>query len=101
MPHVPPPHNTSYIRLSAGFVFVQGIGYWFVSRNMFRNIDLVKLGVSYKAVSSLVAFYYLAIGELPDSVFAWLAVFDLLFLVGFIRFLMLAGRPGLVSEAQS
>ncbi len=39
--------------------------------------------------------------KVPDSVFAWLAVFDLLFLVGFIRFLMLAGPPGLVSEAQS
>jgi hypothetical protein len=94
------PIDTSYIHLSAGFVFVQGVGYWFVYQNMERNIDIVKLGVVYKAVYSGVALYYLAIGQLPDSVFAWLAGFDLLFLVGFVRFLMVTGRGGLVTEAQ-
>ncbi len=89
---VPLPNNTSYIHLNAGFVFVQGVGYWFVYRDMLRNIDLVKLGVVYKVVYTSVAFYYLGIGELPDAVFAWLAGFDILFLVGFVRFLMLA-RP--------
>jgi hypothetical protein len=84
------PNNTSYIHLSAGFVFVQGVGYWFVYRNMFRNIDLVRLGVIYKAVYSLVAGYYLAIGQLPDAIFAWFAIFDVLFLIGFVRFLLLA-----------
>ncbi len=84
------PNNTSYIHLMAGFVFVQGIGYWFVYRNMLRNIDLVKVGVIYKAVYSLVALYYLSIGQLPDAIFAWFALFDVLFLVWFVRFLMLA-----------
>ncbi len=84
------PNSTSYIHLMAGFVFVQGIGYWFVYRNMLRNIDLVRLGVIYKAVYSSVAVYYLAIGQLPDAIFAWFALFDVLFLIGFVRFLMLA-----------
>ena len=84
------PNSTSYIHLMAGFVFVQGIGYWFVYRNMLRNIDLVRLGVIYKAVYSSVAVYYLAIGQLPDAIFAWFAIFDVLFLIGFVRFLMLA-----------
>ena len=86
------PNSTSYIHLTAGFVFVQGVGYWFVYRNMLRNVDIVKLGVVYKAVYSLVSFYYLLIGQLPDAVFAWFAVLDVLFLIGFVRFLMLA-RP--------
>ena len=30
------PNNISYIHLSAGVVFVQGIGYWFVYPNMLR-----------------------------------------------------------------
>jgi hypothetical protein len=86
------PYSTSYIHLTAGFVFVQGMGYWFVYRNMLRNVDIVRLGVIYKGVYSVVAFYYLLIGQLPDAVFAWFAVFDVLFLIGFVRFLMLA-RP--------
>lgn len=86
------PNSTSYIHMTAGFVFVQGVGYWFVYRNMLRNVDIVKLGVVYKAVYSLVSFYYLLIGQLPDAVFAWFAVLDVLFLIGFVRFLMLA-RP--------
>ena len=93
------PNNTSYLHLTAGFVFVQGIGYWFVYRNMLRNVDLVKLGVVYKGVYSLVAVYYLAIGESPDAVFTWLAVFDVLFLLGFVRFLTLVGPVGLEPEA--
>ena len=94
------PDNTSYLHLTAGFVFVQGIGYWFVYRNMLRNVDLVKLGVTYKGIYSLVAVYYLAIGELPDAVFAWFAVFDVLFLLGFVQFLMLARPVGLEPEPQ-
>lgn len=86
------PSNTSYIHLSAAYVFVQGLGYWFVYSNMLRNVDLVKLGVVYKAIYSAVAVYYLVIGQLLNAVFAWFAVFDVIFLIGFIRFLVLA-RP--------
>jgi hypothetical protein len=82
------PYNTSYIHLTAAFVFVQGVGYSFVYRNMMRNVDLVKLGVIYKGIYSGLAFYYLAIGELLDAVFAWLAVFDVIFLALFVAFLM-------------
>jgi len=92
---VEPPSNTSYLHVSAGFVFVQGIGYWLVYRNMLRNVDLVKVGVIYKAIYSLVALYYLAIGELPDAIFAWFAAFDILFLVGFVRFLSVVRTAGL------
>ncbi len=82
------PNNTSYIHLTAGFVFVQGVGYWFVYRNMLRNVDLVKLGIVYKAIYSAVAVYYLAIGELLDAIFGWFAVFDVGFLLLFIAFLI-------------
>lgn len=82
------PNNTSYIHLSAGFIFVQGVGYWFVYRNMLRNVDLVKLGVVYKVIYSAVAVYYLAIGELLDAAFAWFAVFDVAFAALFVAFLL-------------
>ena len=86
------PDNTSYIHLTAGFVFVQGVGYWLVYRDMLRNVDIVKLGVVYKAIYIGVAAYYLAIGQLLDAVFAWFAAFDVGFLLLFVAFLVLA-RP--------
>jgi len=97
---VPLPENTSYLHLSAGFVFVQGVGYWLVSQNLLRNVDLVKVGALYKAIYTLVAVYYWAIGQLPHAVFAWFAVFDFLFMLGFIRFLVLA-RPAAEARAQA
>lgn len=95
------PDNTSYIHLSAGLVFVQGIGYWFVYQNMLRNIDLVKVGVAYKGIYTLVAVYYWAMGQLLHTVFAWFAVLDVLFLTAFVRFLMLAQPIGTEAQLRS
>ena len=81
------PNNTSYIHLTAAFVFVQGVGYWFVFQDPAANLGIVKLGIVYKAVFAGLGFYYLAIGQLLHSVFLVLAVADALFLVGFWLFL--------------
>ena len=94
------PDNTSYLHLCAGFVFVQGVGYWFVYRNMLRNVDIVKLGIVYKSIYTLVAVYYLGIVKMEGEIFGWFAVFDVLFIVGFVLFLMQAGRAGPEPEAQ-
>jgi hypothetical protein len=85
-----PPGVASYLQLSAGFVFVQGIGYWLVYRDLLRNTDLVKVGIVYKLIYSGVVFRYLAVGQLPHASFAWFAVCDLLFIVGFVWFLLFA-----------
>jgi hypothetical protein len=92
--HIPLPNNVAYIQMTAGFVFVQGAGYWLVYRDMSRNLDLVRLGVLYKAIYCGVAFYYLAIGQLPSAIFAWFAVGDVLFLLGFLRFIFRVRRAG-------
>ena len=95
---VPLPNRPSYIHLSAAFVLAQGVGYWFVYRNMLRNVDLVKVGVVYKAAYTLVSAYYLLAGQLLHAMFAWFAVCDLLFLLAFVRFLVLAQPAGLEAE---
>jgi hypothetical protein len=84
-----PPGNTSYIHLTAAFVFVQGLSYWYVFRDMTRNVDMVKVGTVYKAVYCAVAAYYWATGQLLDAIFAWFAVFDFAFLLVFVAFLVL------------
>lgn len=90
--NIPLPENLTYLQMISAFVFVQGLGYWYVSRELQRNVDLVKIGAIYKAVYILVSIAALVNGQLPHTIFAWFAAFDLLFLFGFVRFLMLS-RP--------
>ncbi len=81
------PNNTSYIHLTAAFVFTQGLGYWFVYQDPLANRGIVKVGVVYKLMFSGLAAYYLAIGELLHPVFALFGGVDLLFMIGFVLFL--------------
>jgi len=82
------PNNTSYIHLTAAFVFVQGVGYWLVYQDPLANLGIVKLGIIYKAAYTMVALYYLVLGQLLSAIFAWLAIADVLFLIFFWRFLL-------------
>jgi hypothetical protein len=91
---IPLPSNTSYIHISAAFVFVQGVGYWLVARDLARNHDLVRLGVIYKGIYIIVALYELALGQLISDVFLWFAASDFVFLVLFVDFVRRRGRAG-------
>jgi hypothetical protein len=82
------PNNTAYIHLTAAFVFVQGVGYWFVYQDPDGNHGIVKTGLVYKIAFSGLAFYYLAIGQLLHPIFLVFGALDVLFLIGFARFLM-------------
>ena len=97
---IPLPDNNSYIHITAAYIFVQGVGYWLVYRNPLRNLDLVKLGVVYKAIYSVVALYYLVIGELIHAIFAWFAVCDVVFLALFVTFLAMARTGSQESRSQ-
>ena len=81
------PNNTAYIHLTAGFVFVQGLGYWFVYQDPPANLGIIKQGIVYKTVFAGLAFFYLAIGQLLHPAFLVFAVVDLVFLAGFVLFL--------------
>jgi len=81
------PNNTSYIHLTAAFVFVQGLGYWFVYQDPEENRGIVKIGTAYKSAFSALALYYLVIGQLLHPVFALFGLLDAFFLIGFVQFL--------------
>lgn len=91
---ITPPNNASYIHLSAAFVFVQGVGYWFIALNPVRNVDMVKVGAVYKAVYTGIAIYYVVINDLIHPVFAVFGAFDAVFLFLFAAFLLQAPRAG-------
>ncbi len=82
------PNNISYIHLTAAFVFVQGVGYWFVFGDPDGNRGIVKTGVIYKIAFAGLSFYYWAIGDLLHPVFLVFGAMDILFLAGFVMFLM-------------
>jgi drug/metabolite transporter (DMT)-like permease len=79
--------DPAYAHLLAAFVFVQGLGYYFVFLNLKRNVDIVKAGVVYKTIYTAVAFYYWAVGGLPHPMFALFGLLDLIFAVLFMLYL--------------
>lgn len=81
------PNNTSYIHLTAAFVFVQGLGYWFVYQAPIANRGIVKIGVAYKFAFASLSIYYFLIDELLHPVFLLFGILDIGFLVGFALFL--------------
>lgn len=86
------PQTPSYLHMAAAFVFVQGIGYAFVWRNLERNVDIIRLGIVYKLAYAGVVFYYWAIGQLPHLVYAGFGVLDLVFVVLFVQALKAIGK---------
>ncbi|MBD3252713.1 hypothetical protein GF386_03215 [Candidatus Pacearchaeota archaeon] len=83
------PVYPMYMQMAAAFVIAMGVGYYFVYKNLYRNIDLVKLGVVYKAVySGLAGYFYLS--DLGHVIFFWFAIIDIIFLLLFVWFLVYA-----------
>lgn len=81
------PNNPAYIHLSAAFTIAQGFLYYFVYRNLQRNIDIVKVGVAYKIAYTGVAFYYWSIGMVPHPMFILFGFLDLIFIAFFLLYL--------------
>jgi len=81
------PIYPSFYQGGAAFVFVMGVGFYFVYRNMYRNVDIVKIGIIFKSVYTALAFYYVFIENMPwvFSIFGFLDIVFIVFLVLFLR----------------
>ena len=88
---IPYPLYPAFFQAAAAFVFVMGVGFYFVYRNMYQNIDIVKVGIAFKLVYTGLAFYHVSFKGMPwiFSVFGFL---DLIFIVFFIFFLLAVRR---------
>jgi len=82
-----------YLITSAAFVATMGLGYIYVWKNMFRNIDIVKLSIAYKIVYTTIAFSFYFMG-VAHFVFFLFGVLDFGFLIGFVYFLKWAKADG-------
>ncbi len=79
--------DTISLQLLGCCLFVFGLGYYWVSRDLSRNRDLVKLGVIGKPLVFLVFFGHAFIKEIPPLLVAP-SVVDLLFGALFLEFLL-------------
>ena len=79
--------DTISLQLLATCLFVFGVGYYWVSRDLARNRDLVKLGVIGKPLVFLIFLAHALSREIPASLVAP-SVVDLLFGVLFLEFLV-------------
>lgn len=78
------PSHPEYLQMSAAFVAVLGVGYFFVYKNITRNRDLWKLGVLYKITYFLLIFYYYFILHTANITFLYFAFIDVIFVVLFL-----------------
>jgi len=83
---MPVPNYPAFYQAAAAFVFVMGVGFYYVYLNMYRNIDIVKLGIVFKLVYTVLAFYYVFVKNMP-WIFSLFGVLDLIFIVFFIFYL--------------
>jgi hypothetical protein len=79
--------DTISLQLLGCCLFVFGLGYYWVSRDLSRNRDLVKLGVIGKPLVFLVFLGHALVKEIPVLLVAPSTV-DLLFGVLFLEFLL-------------
>ena len=84
---MPLPQEPAYLHAAAGFVFAQGLLYYYVYKDLRRNIDIVKVGLLYKLVYTGVAVYYWSINQIPHPTYPIFAVLDIVFIFLFVLYL--------------
>jgi hypothetical protein len=87
------PNHPGYVELPAALVAIFGAGFWLVSRDPWRNRDIVKLGILLKLAYAGIVLGYAARGNMPSLWIPWAWV-DLVFAGLFVLALRaLARRP--------
>ncbi|MEG5067246.1 hypothetical protein QUB33_26965 [Microcoleus sp. B3-A4] len=81
-----PLTNPEYLQLFVVLVFVIGIGYWWVSQDISRNREIVKLGIYAQSSVFIVLAYQTLVGNV-HPLYLIPGVIDLIFAILFGLFL--------------
>jgi hypothetical protein len=82
-----PINYPGVMQIAMACVFTLGIGYYWVSKDISKNHDIVKLGIIAKTLVFLVFAYHTLIGNMPLQL-GLSGVVDLIFAFLFLEFLM-------------
>jgi len=75
------------IKLLMSLVFIFGLGYYWTSKNMSKNIPVIKMGTAGKIFIFLILYYYCVITKDIPIIFITPGIVDLIFAILFIEFL--------------
>ena len=92
-----PLTNPEYLQLFVVLVFVIGIGYWWVSQDISRNREIVKLGIYAQCSVFVVLAYQTLVGNV-HPLYLMPGVIDLIFAILFGLFLYSYARTKLTFE---
>ena len=77
------PEFDGYLTLIGVYVLILGVAYYLIYRGyLYKNSDLILIGVLYKLGYCAVTFYYFIIGDIPHILF--LGLFGVIDLIMFI-----------------
>ncbi len=93
-----PLTNPEYSQMFLALVFIIGIGYWWVGKDISRNHNIVKLGI-YAQFSVFTVLAYQALVGNIHPLYISPGVIDLVFAILFILFLYSYARTRTGSEA--
>ena len=93
----PLPEPPIYFQVCAAFIAVTGLGFYYIYRNLYRNIDLAKIGIAMQLVYCLGAIWYATYAAIPLAL-AIFGICDAVFIILFIDFLRFAKGSGKVPE---
>lgn len=82
-----PINHPSIMQLAMALVFAFGVAFYFVSRDISKNHDIVKVGIIEKLLAFVVFGYHYLFGSLSVVIFLC-GVVDLVFGILFLEFLM-------------
>jgi hypothetical protein len=88
------PNHPEYVHAPSLFIVILGVMFFYIYKNMYKNVDMVKIGILSKAAYSGLAFYHYVFTSLPVIfvVFAWFDLAFLILFVMFLRFAMVSGK---------
>lgn len=89
--HLEPPHYLAFFQAWLALAFVFGIGYYYVSRDLYGNLNIVRLGIYGKTAFSVIFIYHVIFSGF-HPVFLGGACIDLVFVVLYGLFLAHARR---------
>jgi hypothetical protein len=81
-----PPNYPAFFQSWLALAFVFGIGYYYVYRDLYGNLTIVKLGIYGKTLFAVIFIYHVIFSGF-HPVFLSGAIIDLMFVILYIRFL--------------
>ena len=86
-----PPNYLAFFQSWLALAFVFGIGYYYVFRDLYANLNIVRLGIYGKMGFAVIFIYHVAVGDF-HPVFLSGAIIDLVFAGLYALFLAHARR---------